>query len=110
MSGMPPGTQGLVLPQAPAHFLVVSFCLVNSVNLDVYLNDPRLFPGYSGGETDSLQVISVLGGRQLGRGVTRQAGVPCEKWGNLDPRPSSASLSRARCADGGAPSFEQMSQ
>lgn len=104
MSGMPPGTQGLVLPQAPAHFLVVSFYLVNSVNLDVYLNDPRLFPGYSGGETDSLC------GRQLGGGVTRQAEVSCEKWGNFDPRPSSASLSRARCADGGAPSFEQMSQ
>lgn len=107
MSGMPPGTQALVYT---AHFLVVSFYLVNSVNSYVYLNDPRLFPGYSGGETDHLQVISMLGGRQLGCGVTRQAGVPREKWGNLDPRPSSASLSRTRCADGGAPSSEQMSQ
>lgn len=66
MSGMPPGTQGLVLPQATVHFRVVSFCLVNSVNLDVYLNDPRLFPGYSGGEADYLQVISMLGGKTAG--------------------------------------------
>lgn len=49
--GMPPGAQGLFLPQATVHFLDISFCLANSVNLDVYLNNPRLFPVYSGGET-----------------------------------------------------------
>ena len=51
MSGLPPGAQGLFLPQAAVHFCDVSFCLANSVNLDVYLNDPRLFPVYYGGKT-----------------------------------------------------------
>lgn len=37
-------TQGLFLPKAMVHFCVVSFCFVNSLKLDVYLNDPRLFP------------------------------------------------------------------
>lgn len=35
VSGLPPGAQGLFLPQAAVHFRDVSFCLANSVNLDV---------------------------------------------------------------------------
>lgn len=55
---------------------------------------------YFGGKQTEW-VISMLSGRGQGCGVTA-AWAPFDTRGNLDPRPFSVSLSRARRADGGA--------